>query len=155
MCLPSDLQRIAKIMQTNGASKTATNQNLRLEPVNMTLDSHIIRLTRVFSFTMVAWVFVFLISNYLNFWLDWPGVPNLSASIGILGIEPLDKPLIEKDLIKAWVQLGLYVLALVMCIILVRKTPGGSIQEDSEWLSDMSAYLIRACYWSVLLVGVV
>ena len=142
-------------MAENVSSEMAADRHSRSDPSGVTLNNTVILLTRIFSFTMIAWVLVFLVSNYLNFWLEWPGVPKLMASIGMSGSEPLNNPIVGQDAFKAWFQLALYVLALVFSVFWVKKTPDVSMQENSEMFSDITAYLIRACYWSVLLVGVV
>ncbi len=116
--------------------------------------SAVVPVARIFSFVMVAWVLVFLISNYLNFWQGWPGVPGLFAHLGLPGAEVLTKPMESGVIMRGWAQLGLYAVALIAVTGWVMKTPNHCLHDDSDTLSNFTAYFIRACYWAVLLVGV-
>ena len=114
----------------------------------------IVPLARIITFITVASVLAFLLNNYLNFWLGWPGLPNLMSHLGVSGFESLAQPL-DSSLVKlAWAQLGLYILPVLFVVAVVVKTPKRTMYIDSEMLSNFNAYLIRAAFCSVLLIGI-
>ena len=115
----------------------------------------IVPLARIFAFATITLVLAFLLNNYLNFWRDWPGLPALMSHLGVGGFEPLSKPLNGGTLGLVWTQVGFYLVPLFAVIALVIKTPNRTMHDDSEMLSDFTAYLIRAAFWSVLLVGAI
>ena len=50
-------------------------------------------LIRIFSFSILAITFVFLINNVLTIWFDWPGIKQLFSNYGLFGFKKLGKPL--------------------------------------------------------------
>ena len=101
---------------------------------------------RLFVFAMVATVAVFLVNNTLIMSFGWPGP---SAAFGLSPDDPgsgADSPLL------AWLQLGLYPLAVVAAggFTIARR---GGLRADSALLQATSAYIVRAAFWAVLLVG--
>lgn len=101
----------------------------------------IVPLLRIFALTSVLLCGSFVLNAILTFWWDWPGLENLfidPSTLGILGI----------------VQLLIYVMPVIAVILLVLRTPARALHEDSEMLSDLTAYFIRSCFWAVLLIGI-
>lgn len=94
---------------------------------------------RIFALSSVAMCFSFLVSNYLNFWWGFPGL-NFLFSNPDTGMQ-------------AWLQLLLYVLPIIAVAALVLRTPARALHEDSELLSEITAYIIRGAFWAVLLIG--
>ncbi|MDD9878058.1 MAG: TRAP transporter small permease subunit [Magnetovibrio sp.] len=126
--------------------------------VNVTAASSgspLVPVSRIVGYLMTAWVGVFLINNFLNFWFDWPSVPVLFAHLGLFGTEALSKPLDAGAAGLAWTQFGLYAGSLAVVVLLVLRTPDRCMHDDADTLSDLTAYFIRGCFWAVLLIGVV
>ncbi len=94
-------------------------------------------LSRCFAWGVVASTAVFLFNNYLTVWRDWPG-----AESALSGSDPL-----------AWGQLISYPLGLVAAIVLVIVTKSRSLRPDSELIYGVTAYIIRASFWAVFLIG--
>ena len=92
---------------------------------------------RFIAWTIVTTLFVFLANVYLTFWLGWPGPAAVFAGGGALG----------------WLQLALYVGAVAAPAGFVVKTKGRSLRRDAEVMTGITAYIVRAAFWSVLLVG--
>lgn len=113
------------------------------------------RVLRVLAGASVAAVFLFLINSYLTYWLDWPGVPQFLADRQWLGLGPPGAPLEGAAVAHGWVQLLLYPAALAAIIGYVFKTPAIGLRMESDRLAALSAFVIRAAFWAVLLVGVV
>lgn len=98
------------------------------------------RLLRMFAWSMVAVTFVFIINNYFIVWRQWPAPSTLLVGMGNA----------EAALLAA-----LYVIAIVLSVIYVLRTPEMPLRRDSEKLSGIVLFMIRAAFWAVLLIGVV
>jgi len=93
---------------------------------------------RIFALSMVALCFSYLVSNYLNFWWNWPGPATAFSAAGDM---------------RAWIQVLVYLAPIAAVALQVQRTPDRALHEDSEMLSDITAYFIRAMFWAVMLVG--
>jgi len=83
------------------------------------------------------WVmFAYLFNNFATFWGGLPGASIYNGTIGLL-------------------QLLLYPAAIILAIFWTLKRRGSSLRQDSYTISDMNAFLIRAAFWAVVLVGCV
>lgn len=103
------------------------------------LDLSII-LPRWFAWGCIALTTAFLINNYLTHWRDWPGSEAfLNGGDGIA---------------LSLVQAGLYVLAIVAAGAYVLNSRGRSLRPDTETIFAITAYIIRASFWAVFLIGV-
>ncbi|MEM7057293.1 MAG: TRAP transporter small permease subunit [Pseudomonadota bacterium] len=93
---------------------------------------------RIFAWVMVAATFVYLINNWLMFWMGWPGAGSaLAGEISTLGV----------------IQLALYPVAFALVVFYVTKQrllP----REDATRLSGIANFMIRFAFWTVFLVGV-
>lgn len=110
-------------------------------------------LFRFFALSVVAAALVFIFSNFLNFWHDWPGVPTLFSHLGWFAMEPLRNSLESGEVMRGWTQLALYIIPVIAIAAFVLKTADRPMHSDAECLSSVSAYIIRAAFWSVLLIG--
>jgi TRAP-type mannitol/chloroaromatic compound transport system permease small subunit len=110
---------------------------------------------RTLAVSIVAVMLVFLINNYLNFGLQWPGVPTFFAHQGWFGLEPSGTPLTDVQITKGWFQLLSYLGAVGLAALYVLVTPKRSLRTDSVLLSGLAAYIIRASFWTVLIIGFV
>jgi len=112
-------------------------------------------LTRTLAVSIVAIMLIFLINNYLNFWRQWPGVPALFSHLGWFGHEALSTPLKGGQIIKGWLQLLSYLAAVVLVALYVFMTPKRPLRADAALLTGFAAYIIRAAFWIVLIIGFV
>lgn len=112
-------------------------------------------LIRIFAVSIVAVMLVFLLNNYLNFWQDWPGLPAFFSHLGWFGQELSGTPLENSQYVKGWVQLLSYLCVIVLVVFYVLRTRQRSLKEEADLLSGFSAYLIRAAFWAVLIIGLV
>lgn len=80
----------------------------------------------------------YLLNNVLIFWFGWPGIGFLA------GAGDVD--------VFAIIQVALYVAALAVGLYLgvLRQT---TLRHDSAEIAAFNNYLIRGCFWAVLLVG--
>ncbi len=97
-----------------------------------------ITLCRVFAWSMIAVLFAFLINNYLNYWQNWPSASSVFAgAFSMLGS----------------IQVLLYVAAMAAAIAYVLRSPTNLLRPDSETIYSVTAYIVRAAFWAVVLVG--
>ncbi len=97
-----------------------------------------ITLCRVFAWSMIAVLYAFLINNYLNYWQGWPSASSvLGGAFSTLGS----------------IQVLLYGLAIAAAIAYVLRSPTSLLRPDSEIIYAMNAYIVRAAFWAVLLIG--
>jgi len=108
---------------------------------------------RIFSFSILAITFVFLINNVLTIWFDWPGIKQLFSQYGLFGFKKLSKPLEESVLTFAFIQLFFYFISVLFVIFYVFKSINQTLESDAEILSKFTAYIIRSSFWAVLIVG--
>ena len=112
-------------------------------------------LIRIFSYSILALTFIFLINNVLTVWFDWPGVKKLFSHYQLFGFKKLNKPLEGLAINLSYIQFLFYFLSFVAVIIFVLKSLNQTLQTDSEILKKITAYVIRSSFWAVLIVGVV
>ena len=113
----------------------------------------VVLLIRLFAVSVVAVLVFFLVNNYLNVWREWPGLPFFFAHQGWFGLEALRTPLTEGQATKGWLQLLSYFAAVALAGVYVFSTKKRSLRADSELLTAFAAYIIRASFWIVLIVG--
>jgi TRAP-type mannitol/chloroaromatic compound transport system permease small subunit len=110
---------------------------------------------RIFALSIVAACLAFLINNYLTFWQDWPGIGNLFSHLDLFGAEALRKPFPEGAVLLGSLQILLYVVLIGTVVAYVVRTSNRGLRVDAAHLSGVAAFIIRAAFWSVLLIGVV
>ena len=110
-------------------------------------------LIRIFSYSILAITFVFLINNVLTVWFDWPGIKQLYSNYGLFGFKKLSKPLEGSVLTFAFIQLFFYLVSLIIVIFYVFKSINQTLESDAEILTKFTAYIIRSSFWAVLIVG--
>jgi len=96
-------------------------------------------LTRMFGWSMLAVLFAYIASTLLTIAGGWPGIGSLLGG--------------EFSLLSL-VQLLLYVGSVTFAIVLVRRHRATTLRGDSERISSINTYLVRAAFFGVLLVGI-
>ncbi len=101
---------------------------------------------RSLGWAVLGALVVFVVNNYLTFWLGWPGA---GAAIGnAAGGASSGSPLL------AWLQLAAYPLAVTAAVVYVLGSTGRSLRDDSNRISDLNIFLIRFVFYMVLYVGI-
>jgi TRAP-type mannitol/chloroaromatic compound transport system permease small subunit len=98
--------------------------------------------TRFFAWSVVLLTGAYILNCYLTFWQDWPGVLPFfgdKLTFDLLGV----------------IQLGIYVVAIVLALLYVMKSADRPLRRDSEIMNGIVTYIIRAAFYAVLFVGVV
>ncbi len=96
--------------------------------------------------------FVYLANAYLVFWLEWPGVVALLGEAGLLGF-PAPKEPVGDSTALAFLQIALYPTTVVAIVAYVLRTRHRTLHADAQRLSGIGAFIARAAFWTVLLVG--
>ena len=113
------------------------------------------RILRIFSWSTVGLTLLFLVNNYLIFWRGWPGPWIFFAHQEWFGISALSSPLSYEAQTLGWIQTIVLISLILVIILFVLKTPKRTLSEDSIILTRFAAYLTRACFWAVFIVGCV
>ena len=108
---------------------------------------------RIFSYSILAITFVFLLNNVLTVWFDWPGVKKLFSHYEIFGFKKLNKPLEGGLLTSAYIQLFLYFVSILLAAFYVFRSFTQTLETDAKNLSNITAYIIRSSFWAVFIVG--
>ncbi|WP_428648529.1 TRAP transporter small permease subunit [Roseibium sp.] len=102
------------------------------------------RIFRLFGWIVLAIMTAYLLNNYLTYWQDLPGVAPIFGGTAN-GSLPI---------LWSWLQLGLYAALALTALAYVLKN-NSSLREDSIRIDRINAYLIRAVFFAVLIVGLV
>lgn len=119
----------------------------------MLLAFNLMTLSRCFAYSMVIALLLYLINNYLVYWQGLPGPFILMSHYQFAGLEALDQPLDSQQLNQGWMQLIAYSTTLFLGLVYVVKTTGRTLHDEAYRFSEMTAYIIRMSFWSVVLVG--
>ena len=111
-------------------------------------------LIRIFSYSILAITFIFLLNNVLTVWFEWPGVKKLFSHYGLFGFKKLSNPLEGSLLTTAYIQLFFYFASILLAIFYVFRSIKQTLETDSEILTKFTAYIIRSSFWAVLIVGI-
>lgn len=97
-------------------------------------------IVRIFGWVTLTFLAVFLVNNYLTFWLGWPG--SLSSNVGDFDARSI-------------VQIGLYVAAFAFVVFYVFRDRQRSLRSESRQISCFNSFLMRAAFYAVLLIGLI
>ncbi len=99
-------------------------------------------LVRIFGWANLALMAAFLINTYLTFFIGLPGTASL------LGWQSHGEPNAWM-----WLQVAIYLALPGAACLRVLRTPDRTLRADAKAISDANAFIIRAAFWVVLLVG--
>ena len=113
-------------------------------------------LARVLAGAVVCLTLAFLANFLLTFVWGWPGLPALFSHLGWFGFEtPGGRPLDAASAGRGWVQVLLYAGSVAALAVWVAGSPGRPLGRDADAWAALAAFIVRAAFWSVLLVGLV
>ncbi|MGI9384897.1 MAG: TRAP transporter small permease subunit [Methyloligellaceae bacterium] len=98
---------------------------------------------RCFAWATVAATAVFLLNNYLSYWRDWPGAFAAFR----------DAQSVPGEAVLAWAQAAFYALGLAVAVAYVLGSRQRALRPDSKIMYAITAYIVRAAFWAVLLIG--
>jgi len=98
-------------------------------------------------------VFLFLLDNFLIFWLEQPG---LRVFLGHLGLfRPPSSILTSNQILSGWLQFSGFLLIIAGIGALCALSPRRSLRDDAQLYTCIAAYIVRAAFWAVFLIGIV
>ena len=97
-----------------------------------------ILLFRSFGWIILGLISSFLINNVFVLSYDFPTYYNIFNDLNW----------------KSYLTLGFYVLGFIIPILFVISSPLNTLKFDASILHQFNVYLIRACFWVVILVGI-
>ena len=112
-------------------------------------------LLRALAALMVASVLLFLVDNFLIYWVDLPGLRNFLSYIGWINADAAPASLGRTQIIAGWLQLSIYIGIVIGIILACLISFSRNLQADADLYSGMAAYIVRAAFWSIFLVGLV
>lgn len=96
--------------------------------------------------------------NYLYRFLGWLVIWGLLAFfIEKFLMVAFNFPVFSAYAEKNWffiIQLGIYSSAIIMAVISVVFRPVRSLRDEASTVHEINAFIIRACFWVVLLTGI-
>ena len=96
--------------------------------------------------------------NYLYRFFGWLVIWGLLAFfVEKCLMVAFDFPVFSAYAEKNWfftIQLGIYSSAIVMAVISVVFRPVRSLRDEASTVHEINAFIIRACFWVVLLTGI-
>lgn len=96
-------------------------------------------IVRIFGWSMLAILAAFIVNNVLIVAWDYPGAFAVFTGGGT----------------PAMVNLAIYVVGVLAAIYFVLSKPHAALRLEAIRIHSFNAYIIRACFWIVLLVGIV
>lgn len=111
---------------------------------------NLINLSKLFSFVVVTLTIIFFLNIILTNFFNWPGSKAILSFIF-----SSNNSLKSFEIFLSFIQFSLYFVSLFFIYIYIFKINKNSLAEDSKQLSDLAAYITRAAFWTVFLVGLV
>jgi len=102
------------------------------------------RIFRLFGWIVLAVMAAYLLNNYLTYWQDLPGIDPIFG-------KPANGSL---PILWSWLQMALYGAMVFIAVAYVLRSKD-DLRADSQRISDFNAFLIRAAFFAVLIVGLV
>jgi TRAP-type mannitol/chloroaromatic compound transport system permease small subunit len=109
---------------------------------------------RVFAALMAASLFLFLVDNILIFWFEQPGLRAILIHSGLITSDK-NIPLNSGMVFNGWIQFFTFSAVIFGALFYCLATPSKQFLEESILYTRIAAYIVRAAFWSVLLVGLV
>ncbi len=108
-------------------------------------------ISKLFAYLMVSALFLYLLNNYLVYWQDQPGPYHLFSALGWLGESDIE--LTTEQITQGWIQVAGYSFILLMASFYAFKNDRLSLRQESNRFQLLAAFLVRAAFWAVLLIG--
>ena len=103
------------------------------------MENKIYNYYRLFGWSIIAAVFAFLVNNVLQLSFGYQSIFSVDNKLSITSI----------------VEILVYLFSLIMSSILVLMFNNKPLRFDSKILHNFNVYIIRSCFWVILLVGLV
>ena len=148
---------LAPVIATmTSTATTATGPDTGMsQPVTLAGADLVEVASRIAAAVVVSITFVFTVNFFLSFGWGWPGLPALLADTGWFGFAPLRNPLDDAQVLRGWIQVAIYVVPILFAVVWIASTRHRPLQVGADAYAELAAFIIRASFWSVFLVGFV
>ena len=110
------------------------------------------RFIRWIAWSLCGLTLAFLVNNALTFWMDFPGVWPLLHHYGLLGeVKALEGQALE---LSRYQMLG-YAASFLVPLPFVVRTIGRTLRHDAIAIANLTNFVIKVAFWSILLIGLV
>ena len=112
----------------------------------------IVSLCRFAGISSVLLAIIFIINNFITYIGGAPGVNATLGAVGLFGFTPPKGDVSGGMMTMGWIQvlMNIGAVAFAAYYTMVR----GSLTIDADRMDKLSSFIIRAAFWSVLIVGV-
>lgn len=111
---------------------------------------------RALAALMVVVLFLYLLDNTLIFWFDLPGISKTIAYFGgLINAGRSSESLSIAEVVRGVIELLVFLACLVVTFLLVARTYSRQLREDANLYSRIAAFIVRAAFWSVFLIGLI
>lgn len=101
---------------------------------------NIIYFAKLFSISIILFIFAFLINNYLTFGGDWPGPLSINKDINFYST----------------IQISLYFFSLLFPILWIYFYKNTlSLTSIADFFQNTNSFIIRSAFWAVFIIGIV
>lgn len=114
----------------------------------------IVRVIRAAAASMVAAVFLYLADNTLIYWCGWPGTHAFLAHLNLLPSHPSFTPLNAPQFALGLGQFIVNSAVIAGLCLRVIRIPR-ALTADAEHYACLAAFIVRAAFWAIFLVGLV
>jgi len=104
---------------------------------NFLINNFTTLLFRSFGWIILGLIFSFLVNNILVLSLNYPTFYSIFNQLNI----------------SSFIIIGIYILGVVLPILFVILSQSNTLRFDAQMLHKFNVYLIRSCFWAVILVG--
>lgn len=109
-------------------------------------------LAKLIGYTLFASIWLFLLTRFFTFWLDWPTVgQGFSAIFG--STEAAELSAEQSGGWRHFAQFGLFIVMAIAVFVIALLAKQRQLYADAVYFSAVSAYIVRAAFWSVFLIG--
>ncbi len=116
------------------------------------LNPIIVSVSRFAGITSALLAIIFLINNFVTYIGGAPGVYGTLGAAGMFGFAPPKGDVSAGMLTIGWLQVLMNIGAIAFAAYYTKSK--GSLIDDANRLDRMASFVIRAAFWSVLIVGV-
>lgn len=109
-------------------------------------------LAKLIGYTVFASIWLFLLTRFFTFWLEWPTITE-GFSIAFNSGGASGSGADNDEGWKSFAQFGLSIMLVIAVLVLSWVSRQRQLHADAVYFSKVAAYIVRAAFWSVFLVG--
>ncbi|PCI05578.1 MAG: permease [Hyphomicrobiales bacterium] len=124
-------------MNSDSVSQVAESVSV----VSSGTQTRLTKAVRLLGWCILALMLVFVVNNFLSFGAGLPGAGSAFSEKGGSAL--------------GWMQFAFYPIAIIAAGLHISKSSHTTLRADSDKITSINTFLVRAAFWVVLLVGLV